>query len=54
MGKNNEDMAVFKSYLRRLLQDIKDIKVALDDGDIEKAKGMLSQLENDTQKDIED
>ena len=37
----SEDMSVFKSYLRRLLQDLKDLKEVL-------------KSKDDTQKGIED
>lgn len=47
-------MAVFKSYLRRLIRDLKDLKEALNDKDYEKAKKLLDDLIEDTQKDIED
>lgn len=49
-----EDMSVFKSYLRRLLQDLKDLKETLKNGDVEKAKMMIDRLIDDTQKGIED
>ena len=47
-------MAVFKSYLRRLIQDLKDLKEALKAKDNEKAEQLLDILITDTQKDIED
>lgn len=49
-----EEMSVFKSYLRRLLQDLKDLKKALEDKDYEKAEEMTETLIDDTQKGIED
>lgn len=49
-----EDMSVFKSYLRSLLQDLKDLKEAIDNGEIDKASQMIDRLINDTQKGIED
>lgn len=49
-----EDMSVFKSYLRRLLQDLKDLKEALNSEDKEKVEKMVDQLIDDTQKGIED
>jgi hypothetical protein len=52
--KMNEDMSVFKSYLRRLLQDLKDLKEVLKSKDYEKAEKMVDQLIDDTQKGIED
>lgn len=49
-----EDMSVFKSYLRRLLQDLKDLKAALNRGDTDKAEQIINGLIDDTQKGIED
>ena len=49
-----EDMSVFKSYLRLLLQELKDLKETLKSGDIEKAEMMTDRLIDDTQKGIED
>lgn len=50
----NEDMSVFKSYLRRLLQDLKDLKEALKNKEYDKAENMVDKLIDDTQKGIED
>lgn len=47
-------MSVFKSYLRRLLQDLKDLQKAINDGDIERAKEIVGNLVDDTQSGIED
>lgn len=47
-------LSVFKSYLRRLLQDLKDLKDALKENKTETAEKMIDQLINDTQKGIED
>lgn len=52
--KMNEDMSVFKSYLRRLLQDLKDLKETLRNKEYEKAENMVDKLIDDTQKGIED
>ncbi|MGN0512725.1 MAG: hypothetical protein ACI4GD_00505 [Lachnospiraceae bacterium] len=49
-----EDMSVFKSYLRRLLQDLKDLKEALKNEEYDKASEMTEKLIDDTQKGIED
>lgn len=49
-----EDMSVFKSYLRRLLQDLKDLKRVLKEKEYEKADDMVDTLIDDTQKGIED
>ena len=50
----NEDMSVFKSYLRRLLQDLKDLKEAIRNKEYDKAEVMTDKLIEDTQKGIED
>lgn len=47
-------MSVFKSYLRRLLQDLKDLQMALANKEYEKASEMTKNLIEDTQKGIED
>lgn len=49
-----EEMAVFKSYLRRLMRDLKDLRDALKSKDYEKAEKLIDDLIEDTQKDIED
>lgn len=49
-----EEMAVFKSYLRRLVRDLKDIKDALKNKDYEKAEKLVDDLITDTQNGIED
>ena len=49
-----EEMSVFKSYLRRLLQDLKDLREAIKNGDYEKAEEMTERLIDDAQKGIED
>lgn len=49
-----EDMSVFKSYLRGLLQDLKDLKEAIRNGELEQAEKMIDRLIGDTQKGIED
>ena len=50
----NEDMSVFKSYLRRLLQDLKDLREALRHKEYDKAEKMVDRLIDDTQSGIED
>lgn len=47
-------MSVFKSYLRRLLQDLKDLKEALKNKEYDKAEKMVDRLIDDTQRGIED
>lgn len=49
-----EELAVFKSYLRRLIGDLKDLKAALKAKDYDKAEKLIDDLIEDTQKDIED
>lgn len=49
-----EELAVFKSYLRRLIRDLKDLKAALKAKDYDKAEKLIDDLIEDTQKDIED
>ena len=49
-----EEMSVFKSYLRRLLQDLKDLKEALKNKEYDKAEKMVDRLIDDTQRGIED
>ena len=49
-----EEMAVFKSYLRRLMRDLKDLKEAIGNKDFERAEKLIDDLIEDTQKDIED
>ena len=49
-----EEMSVFKSYLRRLLQDLKDLKEALKSKEYERAETMVDKLIDDTQKGLED
>lgn len=53
-GEQMEEMSVFKSYLRRLLQDLKDLNEALKSKEYEKASEMTEKLIEDTQKGIED
>lgn len=52
--KDGIEMAVFKSYLRKLARDLKDLRAALKDKDYEKAEKLLDNLIADTQADIED
>lgn len=52
--ENREEMAVFKSYLRRLMRDLKDLKKAIQEKNCEEAERLINDLIEDTQKDIED
>lgn len=47
-------MAVFKSYLRMLLEELKVLKEALKQKDYEKAEKLVDTLITNTQKGIED
>lgn len=49
-----EDKIIFKSYLRRLLHDLKDLKEMIKQEDYKKADNMIDNLINDTQSGIED
>lgn len=50
----SEDMPVFKSYLRKLIRDLKELENAIKEDDIEHAEQLVKILIEDTQKDIED
>ena len=52
-GMDN-NMSVFKSYLRRLLRDLKDLKESLKNKEYEKVEKMVDNLIEDTQKGLED
>ncbi len=52
--ENTEEMAVFKSYLRRLMRDLKDLQKAIKEKNTEEAERIINDLIEDTQKDIED
>lgn len=48
-----EDMKEFIAYSRKLLRSLYKLKKALDDNEVEKAKELVNELIEDTQKDIE-
>lgn len=50
----NEEMAVFKAYLRNLMRQLKLLKKALSDKDYEQAERLIDELIEDTQNSIED
>ena len=50
----NEDMPVFKSFLRESLENQKEIEKALEEGDTEKALELIRKMIDRTQKGIED
>ena len=53
MSEENS-LSVFKSYLRLLLQELKDLKEANEKGDREKVSKIIDKLISDTQAGIED
>lgn len=50
----NEQMAVFKAYLRNLMRQLKALQKALENNDSEHAKTILNEIIEDTQNSIED
>ena len=48
------EMSLFKSYLRRLLSELRQLKKALESQDYDRAKELLETLISDTQSGIED
>ncbi len=54
MKMKNDDISVFKSYLRRLLHDLMEIEKAKEKGDDKKADELLKNLIEDTKKGLED
>ncbi len=48
-----DEMREFVAYCRKLLRTIVKLEKALDDNDIDKAKELVRELKEDTQKDIE-
>lgn len=50
----NEEMAVFKCYLRSLMRQLKLLKKAIDEKNIEEAEKLINELIEDTQNNIED
>lgn len=47
-------MAVFKGYLRSLMRQLKLLKKAIDNNNMEDAKRLINELIEDTQNNIED
>lgn len=47
------DMKEFVAYCRKLLRTVSKIEKALDANEIDKAKELVAELKEDTQKDIE-
>ena len=54
MYSEENSMSVFKSYLRRLLKELEEIKKANDNKDDKKVREIVGRLIEDTQKGIED
>lgn len=48
-----EEMREFVAYCRKLLRTLNKIETALNDDEIDKAKELVKELKEDTQKDIE-
>lgn len=53
MNEEN-DVNVFKSYLRAILRELKALKEAFEKKDYEKAEKLIDQLIEDARKGIED
>lgn len=49
-----EEMAVFKGYLRSLMRQLKLLKKAIKEKDLEQAEKLIDELIEDTQNNIED
>lgn len=50
----NEEVAVFKGYLRSLMRQLKLLKKAINEKNIEEAEKLINELIEDTQNNIED
>jgi hypothetical protein len=49
-----EEEKIFKSYLRILMRELKDLKEALQSKDYDNAEKLVDNMIEDTQKGIED
>ena len=49
-----EDILIFKSYLRGLMRQLKALKRAINNNDINEAEKLINELIEDTQNSIED
>ncbi len=49
-----EEMAVFKSFLRSLMRQLRQLKKAIDNKDFETASKLINEVIEDTQNGIED
>lgn len=50
---NSEGDTIFKSYLRLLLRELKDLKKSIKEKDLDRAEELINGLIEDTIKDIE-
>lgn len=50
---NSEGDMIFKSYLRLLLRELKDLKKSIKEKDLDRAEELINGLIEDTIKDIE-
>lgn len=50
----NEDIIMFKSYLRSLMRQLKLLKKGIENNDINEAQKLINELIEDTQNDIDD
>lgn len=50
----DENLAVFKGYLRSLMRQLKLLKKAIESNNTEEAKQLINELIEDTQSNIED
>ena len=50
----NEEMTIFKGYLRSLMRQLKQLKKAIDNNNADEAKELINELIEDTQNNIED
>ena len=51
---NNEEISIFKGYLRCLMRQFKQLKKEIDNNNIDRAKELINDLIEDTQNNIED
>lgn len=54
MKASEDDMSVFKGYLRSLMRQLKALKKAIDNKNIDEATKLINELIEDTQNNIED
>lgn len=49
----NEEALIFKAYLRALLRQLKQLKKAMDDNNLQEAQKLINELIADTQNNID-